>query len=224
MTSQPPTIVSVAEYDGEEAIRVRATQLGTGYSASAARRVVADWVTFLAAGSSPIRRLELTSRTPARLFEALAGQQQLESLSVKWGDYSDLSPLGGMSHLHDLSLRGASRVTTVEPLAVLPELRSLAIEGFREIEHPSPIGRLTTLTRLELGGSWTTPRNAHLPSIGFLRELRVLTDLLLHTVVVDDKDYSPLMDLPRLERVRVMAVDGMDPSIEDLTASLPWDG
>jgi len=224
MTTQPATIVTVAEYKGQEDIRVRATQLGTDYTASAARRVVQDWVEFLAAGRSSIRRLQFTSRTPSRLFEALAGQAQLQSLEIKWGDYADLSPLSAMSELQHLSLRGASKVTDIEPLAALTTLRSLAIEGFREIADPSPLGRLTALISLELGGNWMTPRNGHVPSLAFLRELPGLHDLLLHTLVVDDKDYSPLLGLPQLQRVRVMAVRGMIPTIEELKAALPWDG
>jgi Leucine-rich repeat (LRR) protein len=222
VTSQLPTITAVDEYEGQEAIAVRATQLGTDYSASRARRIVADWVRFLSAGPSPIRTLRFTTRTPSRLFEALAGQPQLQSLEIKWGDYADLSPLGGMPGLESLTLRGASKVSSVEPLAVITSLRSLAIEGFQEIANPSPLGRLTALTELELGGNWIAPRNGHLPSIAFLRELPGLAEVLLHTVIVDDKDYSPLMDLPHLRKVRVMAVQGMDPSIEDLKAALPW--
>jgi hypothetical protein len=224
MASQPASLVEVDEYAGQPEILVGATQLGTDYSASRARRIVEDWVRFLSAGPSPIRSLRFTTRTPARLFEALAGQPQLESLEVKWGDYADLSPLGTMTGLQHLALRGASKVTDVDPLAALRSLRSLAIEGFRVIADPSPIGRLTALTQLDLGGNWMAPRAGHLSSIGFLRELRGLTDLLLHTVIVDDKDYTPLLDLPRLQRVRVMAVRGMVPPIEELEDALPWVG
>ena len=86
------------------------------------------------------------------------------------------------------------------------------------------MGALSGMTRLELGGDWMAPRNGHLPSILFLRDLRNLQHLLLHTVIVDDKDYSPLMDLAKLQKVRVMAARGMSPSIEELKARLPWDG
>ena len=216
-------MTEVREYDGQEELAVAATQLGTEYSPSRAREVVQEWVRFFSAGPTPIRRLRFTTRTPARLFGALAGQTQLQSLAFKWGDYADLSPLAGMTDLLDLSLRGASKVTDVEPMRTLTRLRSLAIEGFREVADPSPLGSLATLTDLELGGNWMAPRNGHLPSIGFLRELSGLRDLLLHTVVVDDKDYRPLLDLPALRTVRVMAVRGMVPPIEELRRALPWD-
>jgi hypothetical protein len=46
----------------------------------------------------------------------------------------------------------------------------------------------------------------------------------LHTTVVDDRDYSPLLALPALTRVHVMATRGMTPTIDELKSALPWDG
>jgi hypothetical protein len=224
MDRRPPSIVTVAEYAGQPEVRLRATQLGASYSDSAARRVVDDWVAFFSRGESPIQRLELTTRTPRRLFDALSAQCQLTSLRVKWGDYSDLSPVSALTELTVLELRGASQVAQVGALSRLTKLRLLAIEGFKQIDDPSPLGELTLLNDLELGGDWRANRNAHLPTISFLPGLPNLTDLLLHTLVVDDKDYSPLLYLPRLQRVRVMAVRGMTPPLEELKAALPWSG
>lgn len=67
-----------------------------------------------------------------------------------------------------------------------------------------------------------TPRNGHIATIGFLRELRDLEKVLLHTVVVDDLDYGPLLDLPKLRSVRVMKVRGMRPEHDELRRRLPW--
>jgi hypothetical protein len=47
--------------------------------------------------------------------------------------------------------------------------------------------------------------------------------LLLHTLIVDDLDYHPLLSLPNLRKVRVMATRRMTPSIEELIARLPWE-
>jgi hypothetical protein len=51
-----------------------------------------------------------------------------------------------------------------------------------------------------------------------------LEELVLHTTVVDEGDYSPLLALPALRRVRVMATRGMTPTIKGLKSALPWDG
>ncbi|MEV6285117.1 hypothetical protein [Kribbella sp. NPDC051770] len=219
-----PVVTEVSEYAGQAVLKVSCTQLGTAYSAAQARRVVAEWVDFFQAGPSEIRELEFVSRTPKRLFAALAGQTQLRRLVVKWGDYEDLSVLGGFAELLELELRGASAVTSVEGLGALAGLERLALEGFRRVGDIEALGRLERLTDLELGGDWKAPRTAHVGSIGFLRELGRLEDVLLHTIAVDDLDYTPLTELPSLRSVRVMKVRGMNPPYETLKRALPWSG
>jgi hypothetical protein len=95
---RPSQITSVAEYGGQPRIDIAATQLDDSYTAAQARRIVAEWIEFLAAGPTPIRELRFVTRTPKRLFEALVAQTQLEALHVKWGDYDDLSVVGGLAN------------------------------------------------------------------------------------------------------------------------------
>ena len=140
-----PMLTEVSEYKGQRAIAVSCTQLGTEFTSSRARRVVEEWIELLSS-RTPLTDLEFTTRTPKRLFAALAGQPQLTRLVVKWGDYADLSPLRSMSGLRHLELRGASAVTDVGPVAELHNLRLLALEGFRTIEDPSPLATVHRLT------------------------------------------------------------------------------
>lgn len=214
-------LTEVSEYTGQRAIAISCTQLGAEFTSSRARRVVDEWIELLS-GRTSLTDVRFTTRTPKRLFAALAGQPQLTHLVVKWGDYADLSPLSSMTGLRHLELRGASAVTDVEPLATLRELKVLALEGFHTIEDPSPLANVHRLADLEIGGAWMTPRNGHIATIGFLRELRDLEKILLHTVVVDDLDYGPLLDLPKLRSVRVMKVRGMRPEHDELRRRLPW--
>ena len=50
-----------------------------------------------------------------------------------------------------------------------------------------------------------------------------LRNLRLDTLVVDDLDYTPILDLPNLQSLMVMKARGMRPRFEDLVASTPWD-
>ena len=216
-------VVEVGEYRGESSILLEATQLGLKYSETRKRQIVDEWVKFFRSGPTPIRSLHFVSRTPKRLFDALAEQSQLTALQVKWGDYDDLRALSGMSELVRLRLRGASGVRDLEPLAALQSVQELEIEGLRGLVDASPIGKMGSVTDLDLGGNWMAPRNVRLKSVGFLANMPQLERLLLHTLIVDDLDYRPLLSLPRLERVRVMATRGMNPPIEELVARLPWE-
>jgi hypothetical protein len=216
----PPLITTVAEYEGQPSIRVSATQLGTSYTRADATRIVSEWCQFFAT-SSPIRDLQVTSRTPKRLFAALAGQTQLQRLRVKWGDFEDLSPLTGMNALVDLTLGAASSVRNLEPLASLHRMERLHIESLLRVSDLSPLGKLPAVTDLEVGGDWRSPRIAHVESIAFLAEMPQLRNLVIHTMVVDSLDYTPLLGLPNLETLRLMKARGMTPTWESLVDAIP---
>src|SRR5689334_9681017 len=125
-----PVLTEASEYEGQSAIAVACTQLGSRYTPARARRIVDEWIELLGL-PLPLADLQFTTRTPKRLFAALSGQPQLIRLGVKWSDYADLSPIGAMTHLRSLELRGASAVTDLGPLASLDGLAVLALEGFR---------------------------------------------------------------------------------------------
>jgi hypothetical protein len=215
-------ITSVDEYRGDSVIAIAATQLDGRYTRARATRIVAQWVDLLSAGPTPIRELHFVSRTPKRLFAALGGQSQLQSLFVKWGDYDDLSSLASLQRLRVLRLGGASSIRDVSPLASLSELTHLEIESLRHANDLSPLATLSKLRQLDFGGDWKAPRRAHIDSIRWLPELHRLENLLIHTLIVDDLDYSPLLRLPNLQAVRVMAARGMQPPIDELERQLPW--
>ncbi len=170
----------------------------------------------------PLTHLEFTTRTPRRLFEALDAQTQLTSLKVKWGDYDDLSPLRGMEQLKVLRLGGASSIRSLSPLSSLEEVSTLQIESLRHVHDLSPIASMTSVTDLELGGDWRSPRVAHVDSIRFLTEMPQVRRLVLHTLVVDDADYSPILTLPNLGALRVMKTRTMNPQFSDLTEHPAW--
>jgi hypothetical protein len=219
-----PIITTVAEYAGQSAIRVAATQLGPRYSSSDAKRIVAEWVEFFASGASPIQDLGLVSRTPRRLFDSLAGQPQLRRLSVKWGDFEDLSALSGLTDLSFLRLGGASRVRDLRPLSGLPGVAELELESLRHARDLCPIGAMSGVTSLTIAGAVWSLRIAHVDSISFLRDMPQLRRLRLEAVIVDDLDYSPILELPDLQSLWVMKARGMHPAFDDLVASTHWVG
>lgn len=145
----------------------------------------------------------------------------MRSLRVKWGDYDDLSPLTRMHDLTELWLGGASNIPSLAPLAEMPQLRDLAVESLRHVHDLSPLGSLTKLRTLEVGGNWMSPRIVHVDSVAFLRSLPGLEHLVLHTMIVDDLDYSPVLSLGNLREARVMPARGMRPSHDELRAAIP---
>ncbi|WP_380159616.1 hypothetical protein [Kineococcus sp. R86509] len=221
-TIEVATITRLSDYSGERLVRLAATQLGNAYSASAARKVVTEWVEYFSSGPSPIEELHLVTRTPRRLFTALQGQSQLTGLRIKWGDYEELGILSDMHDLKELRLGGASKVTDLGPLSELQRVERLLIESLRLADDLAPLGAMRSVVDLELGGNWISSRVAHFKSASFLRNIPQLQRLVFHTMAIDDLDYTPILELPHLQSVRVMKARGMRPAHERLIASTPW--
>ncbi len=113
---------------------------------------------------------------------------------------------------------------TLAPLAELQRVETLSVDSLRHVRDLSPIGRMGGVTSLNLGGDWMSLRIAHVESISFLRKMPQLRRLLLHTMIVDDLDYTPVLALPALQAVRIMAARGMRPKYEELKAALSENG
>lgn len=215
----PRTIERPSEYKNDEAVCVEATQ-NDALTATQKKKLVQEWVDFFEAGPTPLKRLDFTTRTPRRLFESLQHQTQLEDLRLKWGDYSDLSPILSMPNLHTLKFQSAPAVKTLEPLTGNATIHTLQINGLRDAHDMNPIGTMTSLQTLHLGGDGNSLRIAHIDSLEFIHNLPQLEELMLQGLIVDSKDYSPLLSLKNLKLSWVMASRGMRPKIEELSEHL----
>lgn len=204
-------MVEAGEYAGEDRVSISATQLSI--PAARARRVVDGWIDLFAAGPTGIRELEFTSRTPARLFDALRMQQQLTSLIVKWGDHADLTALSGMRRLEHLDLGSAPSITDLTPIGSLHSLRSLRVLGCFRLHDYSPLGRLHRLEELDVRGNERPAM--HADSLSFLASLTMLR-LLTFSARIDDLDYSPVMSLTQAEHISVWPTPNMTPPEVDL--------
>lgn len=141
---------------------------------------------------------------------------------------TDVERLGAVTSLVQLDFIGGPGLPGFEWLTGLSELRSLAVQGTREIDPSdaslTPIGRLAGLRVLLLRGARTELRAltavdslgalaaletlvlgrlSPIPTLAFVRNLRALRDVRIERTTVVDGDLSPLLDLPLLERVTV---------------------
>jgi hypothetical protein len=129
--------------------------------------------------------------------------------------HMDLSPLAGVGTLRILELDGPSaRGVNLEPVAGLP-LERLIIEapiGNRELEI---IGRISTLSHLEVGGAEVT--NEGLLHLAELRNLEILT----LRGSFDDAGLSQLQGLPRLRHAQFSARGVTEKGIAELLSACP---
>lgn len=195
-------ISSVADFDGATSVVVAPTQLESATTTRAqARRTYEDWLRFFSE-ETPIENLEFASRVPQQLLDALAAQPQLRGLTVKWGPYSDLSPLSSLSRLETLHLRGATKVVDLKPLLELSALTTLELDEVVSVSNPRPLSAMSGLRRLAFGNAYPgSDAVVKIDDLEWLRPLVGLRSVDLIRVKPASQDLSPLLALPELQRI-----------------------
>jgi hypothetical protein len=122
------------------------------------------------------------SMGPLRTIAGIEAFERLESLRLSALKIDDLAPLTGLEALSVLDLAYLPRVTDIGPLASLPSLRRLLVDG-----KPA------------------SPARARIASLRPLGHAEHLEELCLRYVAVEDGDLSPLIGLPSLRKVQVPA-------------------
>lgn len=195
-------LTRVEEYRGETELVVAATQLDPPATAAERRRVLDDWVRFLATTPTAVTDLQFTTRLPQVLFDAVAGQPQLRALRVKWGPYADLSALGGLSELRELRLGGATGVLSLGPLRELGRLTDLTVSEAHKVDDVRTVGSLTSLETLTFGNAYPgSSKTVVLPDLTWVLPLRRLRSLSLPGTRLVTPDLSPLLELDGLEEL-----------------------
>ncbi len=194
-----------AQYQGESTAHVEATQLDAKEkSAAGRRRILAEWIAFFATTTTALTSLNLVSRVPQELVDSLAGQPQLRELGLKWGPYRDVAALSRLHELRSIRLGGATSLHSIAPLTGLRHLTELIVDQAHRLDDPTSLGSFTRLTSLEFGnGSFGSDRSLVLPDLEWVRPLKELRTLGLPGTRVLEPDLSPLLDLPKLEHLRI---------------------
>ena len=192
----------VSEYAGQEKLTINCTQLGPAYKASKEKkRVLIEWCEYLVENPKAFKVLKFGTRMPQELFDAACHQQDLQHLEIKWGAYKDLSAIQNLNKLNLLYIGSGAGVESVRPIGKLPNLIGLYVENFQKIRDYSDLTLLSRLESLTICGDGMSPQYIKVDSIDFLRQMPQLRYLRLLTIRLQNKDYSPILDLPQLEHL-----------------------
>jgi hypothetical protein len=105
------------------------------------------------------------------------------------------------------------KVADLGPLAGLRKLEHVELQGLNNVADISVLGTLPSLRYLEIASVGHGPRDTmHVRSLAPLASAEMLEVVSLAGVVVDDRDVTPLVQLPRLRRVKLYGDlgDGVD--------------
>ena len=195
-----PVLWRVDQYDGQKSVGVAATQLDhLGVGAVERRKILAEWIEFLANVPTNIQHLDLVSRVPQELLDAVAGQSGLRSIDVKWGPYHDLVPLSELRQLEQVSLGGAGRLTSLSPLSSLPALSALTVSQAHNVDDITTLSELKSLRALLFGNaSLGSDKSVVMADLSWVTPLARLTTLELPGTRILSANLTPILALENL--------------------------
>jgi len=190
----PPAKImkEVKDYAGETHLCVACTQLDYHYSERDSKRILAEWIEFFRTNTKALTALHFNSRVPQRLFDAACCQENLVELRFKWGAYTDLSALEGLTKLKFLYLGSCAGVQDITSLGKLKNLVVLYVENFKRIEDYTPLTALEQLEQLVIIGPilGRTP----IKDLEFLRDMKSLISLKAINSTIKRKYTSEELD------------------------------
>jgi len=141
---------------------------------------------------------------PLRSLRQAAGASRLRSLSAP---LRSLEGAAALEHLRELRVDSDRQCPPVASLASLPHLVSLHIRADSMPDDPEQIGRINRLRRLvlDLGYMGNIPE---ITSLDFLAHLDELRELVIMKVRLSSKDVTPIQELPRLRRLKLVGEFG----------------
>ena len=203
---QKKSVIEVSEYNGERELIINCTQLGDSFtpqykSAKEKKRVLQEWCDFLQSNKTAFTELSFCTRMPQELFDAVCEQENLRKLHIKWGVYSDITNLANLTKLEYLQLGSGASVESIEPITKLKNLVALSVENFQKIDDYSPLTKLKKLESLTIEGDCFAPKNIHIDSIDFLKDMKQLRFFRFLTARLKSKDYTPVLSLENVEHL-----------------------
>jgi hypothetical protein len=137
-------------------------------------------------------------------LEELADIPTIEQLFIGGTTAVDLTPLQRLRQLRRLVINSGTKIQSMDWVAGLPPLESLAIENFKRVLHLDPLVSLTSLTALGIEGSiWTRMRVSTLAPLSGLCGLRYL---FLTNLTASDHSLHHLHSLTGLELLQIGAL------------------
>ncbi|MCJ1908978.1 hypothetical protein [Planococcus ruber] len=138
-----------------------------------------------------LKSMKIWSYKPkGKNLEEFRSLKALEKLELITSNITSLDGIQGLTRLRHLELYGMRSLKEIEAIQELSgNLRSLSMEGVKNIQNLSPIGKVQSLEQLDLNNCGT------IPSIGFIKQLPHLNSIQFWDTTVLDGDVSPCINL-----------------------------
>ncbi len=190
---------NVVDYNGEEEIILACTQRGdlTSYQQ---QKEVNKWCDFFINEQTNIKKIWITTRISQKIFDAICQQEQIEGVWIKWGAYKDIASIENLTNLQYLHLGGGAQIDNLNAIKALKKLKAFETKSLYKIKDYSFLQELSELEDLSLSGDpFSALKKINIQSLDFLNYLPNIVRLDLCMMKLEDEDYKPILNLPKLK-------------------------
>lgn len=146
-----PFISYPEEYNGEKILKLCCSQYSKvvdcveTISDYQSKKITDSWARYLLESRLPIKEVQVCTKMPQRVFDAICNQASIESLRIKWFDGINLDNIRKLTNLKKLFIESAPSLMNIEPIAELLNLEVLILGNTKKIEDYKELGKLKNL-------------------------------------------------------------------------------
>lgn len=201
------TITELKDYTGEEILSLYCYGLSEEKYPSKKDRdkILKSWIDHFSNTKTNIKKLLVTGIMNQKLLEAICNQTSLEELVIYQGNFSNIECIAKLQNLKVLSIYASSRVKTLSSIGEIQNLEVLILSNFTGTTDYSPIEKLKNLKQLGIHSS--VGNLIKVDSFEFLRGLKNIRNLRTTGFRLLNRDYSPVLELEKLEFLSVNMPD-----------------
>ena len=178
-----PVLQKVSEYDGQEIVKLTCTQHSELlFSEEESRRITKDWVEFLKSKELNFKEVQICTKTPQNIFDAICMQSSIESLRIKWLSCKDLSAISQLKNLKKLFIESGTSIENISPISELENLEVLILGSTKKVKNYNSLGKLTKLKVFGVCSYQIRDDVMEMDSIDFIEKLTNLEYLELWNV------------------------------------------
>lgn len=197
------SITELKDYYGEDILKLYCHGLSEeNYPLKKDRdSILKSWIDFFNNTKTNIKKLLVTGIVNQNLLEAICNQTSLEELVIYQGNFSDIHCLTKLTNLKALSIYASSRVKNLGPIGEMKNLEVLILSNFTGLTDYSALEKLKKLKQLGIHSSMGNV--IKVASFDFLKSLKNIKNLHTTGFRLLNGDYSPVLELEKLEFLSV---------------------
>lgn len=163
--------------------------------------ILKSWIDYFNNTKTNIKKLLATGIVNQNLLAAICNQETLEELVIFQGNFSDINCLSKLINLKVLSIYASSRVKSLSSIGEMQNLEVLILSNFTGVTDYSPLEKLKKLKQLGIHSSMGNL--IKVDSFDFLKNLKNIKNLHTTGFRLLNRDYSPVLELEKLEFLSV---------------------